>query len=150
MGHSLGELSALHWAEAFRWRHTVRIAAARGQAMSDLASAAGAMASLAADQDEVEALLDGEPVVDRGPERPPPDGRLRACGRRRRSSSPGRAERGFAATAAAGRACVPLADGGRGRDPRWPRLAQRPIGRLRRTVVSTVTGARLAADADSR
>ena len=63
VGHSLGELTAFHWAESFDSDTLLRITAARGQAMSDLAGDAGAMASLAADQNEVEALLDGEPVA---------------------------------------------------------------------------------------
>ena len=37
VGHSLGELTALHWAGAFDGDTLLRIAAARGQAMSDLA-----------------------------------------------------------------------------------------------------------------
>ena len=57
VGHSLGELTAFHWAESFDSDTLLRITAARGHAMSDLAGDAGAMASLAADQNEVEALL---------------------------------------------------------------------------------------------
>src|SRR5262249_13973233 len=63
IGHSLGELAALHWAGALEAESVLRLAAARGRAMADLPGDAGAMASLAADRAAVEALLDGEPVV---------------------------------------------------------------------------------------
>jgi enediyne polyketide synthase len=149
VGHSLGELSALHWAEAFDGDTLLRIAAARGQAMSDLAGDAGAMASLAADQDEVEALLDGEPVAIAGlnaRRQTVVSGPVAAVG-----AVIARArERGFAAMR------LPVAHAFHspmvaGAVPALAQaLAQRPIGRLRRTVVSTVTGARLAADADLR
>ncbi|MCI0461425.1 MAG: type I polyketide synthase [Gemmataceae bacterium] len=62
VGHSLGELVALHWAGAFDEDALLRIARARGQAMTLPGSAAGAMASIAAGQHEVAALLNGEPV----------------------------------------------------------------------------------------
>ena len=149
VGHSLGELSALHWAEAFDGDTLLRIAAARGQAMSDLAGDAGAMASLAADQDEVEALLDGEPVAIAGLNArrqtvvSGPVGAIGAVIARAR-------ERGFAAMR------LPVSHAFHspmvaGAVPALAQaLAQRPIGQLRRTVVSTVTGARLAADADLR
>ena len=139
----------MHWAEAFDGDTLLRIAAARGQAMSDLAGDAGAMASLAADQDEVEALLDGEPVAIAGLNArrqtvvSGPVGAVGAVIARAR-------ERGFAAMR------LPVSHAFHspmmaGAVPALAQaLAQRPIGRLRRTVVSTVTGARLAADADLR
>jgi enediyne polyketide synthase len=58
VGHSLGELSALHWAGALDADALLRIARARGRAMGSLGTPTGAMASIAAGRREVEALLD--------------------------------------------------------------------------------------------
>ncbi|HEV3121021.1 MAG TPA: SDR family NAD(P)-dependent oxidoreductase [Isosphaeraceae bacterium] len=63
IGHSLGELSALHWAGAFDVNALMRIARARGRAMVDLPDSDGAMVSLSAGEREVSDLLNGEPVV---------------------------------------------------------------------------------------
>lgn len=63
VGHSLGEISACHWAGAFDEAALVRIATARGRAMADLASSGGAMASLAAPAEPVRALFGARPVV---------------------------------------------------------------------------------------
>ncbi|HEY4426303.1 MAG TPA: SDR family NAD(P)-dependent oxidoreductase [Pyrinomonadaceae bacterium] len=63
VGHSLGEITALHWAGALSEEALLRIATVRGQAMAELGNPAGAMASISAGQPEVEALLNGEPVV---------------------------------------------------------------------------------------
>ena len=57
VGHSLGELTALHWAGAYD-RETLRsLARERGRAMSELGDADGAMASLGTSAQEVEKLL---------------------------------------------------------------------------------------------
>ncbi len=63
IGHSLGELTALHWAQAFDERTLLRIAAARGRAMGDLNGAAGAMLSVNADSASVRQLLNGSGAV---------------------------------------------------------------------------------------
>ncbi len=63
VGHSLGELTALHWAGALDEGALLRIAAARGSAMADLGSPTGAMASLAASEAEVSRLVAGEDAV---------------------------------------------------------------------------------------
>lgn len=62
-GHSLGELTALHWAGALDRAALLRLAAARGRAMAELASPTGAMASIARPPEDVRALIDGEAVV---------------------------------------------------------------------------------------
>jgi enediyne polyketide synthase len=62
VGHSLGELSALHWAGAFDAAALVRIARARGQAMADLGSSDGAMAGICADTTTVQTLINGHDV----------------------------------------------------------------------------------------
>ena len=149
VGHSLGELSALHWAGAFDGDTLLRIASARGQAMADLAGDAGAMASVEADQDLVEALLNGEPVVIAGTNARrqtvisgPTAGVCAVMARAR--------DRGLAATRLPVSAAFhsPMMAGAA---PRLGRaLAEQVIGPIRRTVVSTVTGARLANDADLR
>jgi enediyne polyketide synthase len=63
VGHSLGELTALHWAGALDEEALLRLARARGEIMARVNGAVGAMASIAADRAGVEALLNGDPVV---------------------------------------------------------------------------------------
>lgn len=63
IGHSLGELTALHWAGAFDESALLRLASARGCAMADRGRADGAMASLGADAETVMALLAELPEV---------------------------------------------------------------------------------------
>lgn len=62
-GHSLGELTAFHWAGAIAEAALLRIAKVRGQAMMNTCAGLGAMASIAAGRLEVEGLLNGEKVV---------------------------------------------------------------------------------------
>jgi enediyne polyketide synthase len=63
VGHSLGELTAFHWAGALEEEVLLRIAGARGRAMAALGSPTGAMASIGAGGQEVQELLNSEPVV---------------------------------------------------------------------------------------
>ncbi|HEX7185862.1 MAG TPA: SDR family NAD(P)-dependent oxidoreductase [Thermoanaerobaculia bacterium] len=63
VGHSLGEIAALCWASAFDEETAVRLAAARGQAMSELGSRHGAMAGVSAGPGAVEELLTGTGAV---------------------------------------------------------------------------------------
>jgi len=73
IGHSLGELVALHWADSFDEAALLRMAERRGQSMaanvhqSKNGHAAnhpqGAMAMIAADAKDVKTLLQAEPVV---------------------------------------------------------------------------------------
>ncbi|MBW8482819.1 type I polyketide synthase [Actinomadura parmotrematis] len=94
VGHSLGELTALHWAGALDEAALLRLAAARGATMSALAEGDGAMAGLAADAAAVAALLDpADPGVviagHNGPRQTvvsgPADGLLRVLGRAARA-----------------------------------------------------------------
>lgn len=55
-GHSLGELTALHWAGAMDEAALLRVAKVRGRAMADLPEPHGAMAAIMASVDGVEAL----------------------------------------------------------------------------------------------
>jgi enediyne polyketide synthase len=63
VGHSLGELTALHWAGAMDEDTLLRTAAIRGAAMSEEGDSDGTMAGISAPPEEVEPLLSGEPVV---------------------------------------------------------------------------------------
>jgi enediyne polyketide synthase len=62
VGHSLGELTALHWAGAVDEETLLQIARVRGQAMRNGGASAGAMASIAAGLHEVEKLTTYAPV----------------------------------------------------------------------------------------
>lgn len=63
VGHSLGELVALHWAGAFDKQTLLRLVSKRGQAMSTLGSPTGKMASLQAAYETVISLIGDDPVV---------------------------------------------------------------------------------------
>ena len=63
IGHSLGELTALHWAGAFDAQTLLRLASQRGQIMSELGNPTGRMASIIATREEVETLIRQEAVV---------------------------------------------------------------------------------------
>ena len=62
-GHSLGELTALHWAGAMDEAGLLAAATARGRIMAAASAGNGAMASISAAAEVVEPLLAGEPVV---------------------------------------------------------------------------------------
>lgn len=62
-GHSLGELTALHWAGAMSEEGLLGAAAARGEIMARASDGGGAMASITASATDVEPLLNDEPVV---------------------------------------------------------------------------------------
>ncbi|GAA1997127.1 type I polyketide synthase [Catenulispora subtropica] len=63
VGHSLGEITALHWAGAMDEDALLEIAAARGAIMAAASAGDGAMAGLGGPPEAVEPLLAGEPVV---------------------------------------------------------------------------------------
>jgi enediyne polyketide synthase len=63
VGHSLGEVSALHWAGALDEKTALEIAAARGRFMGELNGPSGAMANISAGPEQVEKLIDGHPIV---------------------------------------------------------------------------------------
>lgn len=63
LGHSLGELNALHWAGVIDSSALLRIARARGEAMARIKGQDGAMLSIRADTETVKALLHHTPVV---------------------------------------------------------------------------------------
>lgn len=64
VGHSLGELTALHWAGVYDAETLLRITEIRGRAMTETCEKNGAMLSVSADKETIEALLkDNEKVV---------------------------------------------------------------------------------------
>ncbi len=63
VGHSLGEITALHWAGVFDEEALLRIARVRGQAVAHLGSPSGAMLSVGASWSKVQALLDGQALA---------------------------------------------------------------------------------------
>src|SRR5712692_2887307 len=63
IGHSLGELTALHWAGAFDEKSLLRLAKVRGETMSTLGNPTGTMVSIMAPKEVVEELIDGKDAV---------------------------------------------------------------------------------------
>ncbi|WP_346622473.1 SDR family NAD(P)-dependent oxidoreductase [Blastococcus montanus] len=63
VGHSLGEIAALHWGGALSARAAVELAARRGEVMARYGTPGSTMATIAASTDEVRRLVDGLPVV---------------------------------------------------------------------------------------
>ncbi|HEX6521296.1 MAG TPA: type I polyketide synthase [Streptosporangiaceae bacterium] len=144
-GHSLGELTALHWAGAMDEETLLRAAAARGRVMADASDGGGAMAGIAAAPDEVTPLLAAEPVVIAGYNSPtqtvisgPEEAVERVSGRAQ--------AKGFGATrinvshAFHSQAVAPAASAFR------EYLDGQPFTPLVRTMVSTVTAAQLPSD----
>ncbi|WP_410658267.1 type I polyketide synthase [Amycolatopsis sp. lyj-112] len=62
-GHSLGELTALHWGGALNEREVLKLAKIRGKVMAGASAGNGAMAGIAAAPNVVERVADGEDVV---------------------------------------------------------------------------------------
>jgi len=63
IGHSLGEITALHWAEVFDEETLLRIVRVRGAAMAELGSPTGAMLAVAAPWPTVQAMLNGDALT---------------------------------------------------------------------------------------
>jgi enediyne polyketide synthase len=63
VGHSLGEITALHWAGACSEEELLRIVHARGRVMAEKGESSGAMASISASHSEVLERLNGDRVV---------------------------------------------------------------------------------------
>lgn len=148
VGHSLGEISALHWAGAMDEETLRRLAAARGRAMAEH-SAAGTMAGIAAAPDAVSALAGDLPVVIAGYNGPEqtviagPVEAIEAFGRRA-----DRAGTRWSRLPVSHAFHSPLVEPAAGVFGGW--LAGADFAPIGRRVISTVTGAALAADADVR
>ncbi|WP_034271758.1 SDR family NAD(P)-dependent oxidoreductase [Actinospica robiniae] len=146
-GHSLGELTALHWAGAFDERTVQGIAVERGRIMADLSVGAGAMASIVAGPEAVEPLLADSDIVIAGYNGP----RQTVISGERTQIEVLRAraaERGLESA----RIAVSNAFHSPSVEPCAQAfadyLADIGLRDLDRTVHSTVTGARIARDAD--
>ena len=63
VGHSLGEITALHWAGACSEDDLIHIVRARGRAMAEAGDPSGAMASIRASHSKVLASLNGDGLV---------------------------------------------------------------------------------------
>ena len=149
VGHSLGEITALHWAGGFSAGTLLRIARVRGRAMADLGSPTGAMLAVSASSPKVQALLDGQPLAVVGfnsPRQTVVAGDAAAVNQlARRARARGwqatllRVSHAFHTPLVA--AAVPvLAE----------HLAGETFSRLKQRVISTVTGRPLAGDEDLR
>lgn len=62
-GHSLGELTALHWGGALNEREVLKLAKIRGKVMAGASAGNGAMAGIAAAPNVAEGIAEGEDVV---------------------------------------------------------------------------------------
>jgi len=149
VGHSLGELSALHWAGAMDESALLALATERGRVMAEASDGGGAMAGIAAGPDQVEPLLAGAEVVIAGYNGP---------GQTVISGPAAAVERVRCTAAASGlvTARIPVshafhspavAPAAAGLDRH---LADRQFQPLAGRVLSTVTGDALPADADLR
>lgn len=149
IGHSLGELVAYHWGGAWDEASLLHAAEARGRAVAEHGTAGGAMASLAAPLEVVEPLLEGRPVVVSG---------INSPKQTVVSGTVADIEKLVALAKERGIGAVRLAVSHAFHSPlvaaAAPVLAQALDGQnwrpLRRTVISTITGRRLPADADLR
>ena len=138
VGHSLGELTALHWAGAMDETQLLDLASVRGRVMAGLGGGDGAMAGLAVDPGAADELLGEDVVVAgyNGPQQTVVSGTSaaieRVCARAR--------ARGVSAT----RLPVSHAFHSPAVEPAavamQEPLARVGFGRLQRPVVSTVTG----------
>jgi enediyne polyketide synthase len=148
VGHSVGELTALHWAGAMSDVDVRTLAAARGRAMAQLGDADGAMASIAAEAELVRRLLAEDVVCAcfNGPRQTVVAGPVAAVARLM--------DRAVRAGAGATRLPVshafhsPLVAAAA--SPLAAALDELRLSSLDGALYSTITGNRLAADADVR
>nr|AGO97147.1 enediyne polyketide synthase [Streptomyces sp. CNT-179] len=149
-GHSLGELTSLHWAGALGATDLLDLAAVRGRAMAETGRGDGAMAGLSVEPERVEVLIAGEPDVVvagyNGPEQTVISGSAdavdRVCERARADGIT--ATRVNVSHAFHSPFVAPAAE------VLDHRLAETTFGPLSSGVVSTVTGTELGDDADPR
>lgn len=148
-GHSLGELTALHWAGALDEDAVLRLAAVRGEVMAAASQGGGAMAGLACGPDEARRFLDGTGAVIAGYNGPgqtvlsgPADAVDQACARAK--------EEGVGAS----RLAVSHAFHSPLVEPAAAALGERLAGfdfaAAARPYVSTVTGGRVNGGTDAR
>ncbi|MFG2720615.1 SDR family NAD(P)-dependent oxidoreductase [Streptomyces sp. NPDC048416] len=146
-GHSLGELTALHWAGAMDEAALLRTATARGRIMAQASAGGGTMASIVAPPETVGPFLTGEPVVIAGYNSPrqtvvsgPADAVKRVC---ERAVAQGLSATGIPVSHAFhSEAVAPAATAFR------DHLRGERFADLTRAMVSTVTGAALPPGTD--
>ena len=148
VGHSLGELTALHWAGAMCEDDLLRLASLRAHAMKEAGGgAAGRMVSIRAGRAEVEAILNGDRVQISG---------FNAPSQTVVAGEAAAVEKFVARVKTHGHAVVNLNVAHAFHTPLMeaavPRLLSQlraeEFGRLQGRVISTVNGARLAPDED--
>ncbi|MFC4533323.1 type I polyketide synthase [Sphaerisporangium dianthi] len=148
VGHSLGEISALHWAGALDEEALLRVAGVRGKAMTEH-SASGTMASVRATPDTVTELAGDLPVVIAGYNGPEqtviagPLDAIEAFGRK--AGDAGLKWTKLAVSHAFHSPLVAPAA-----EALSTYLAEEEFGQVSRPVVSTVTGVTLQPDTDVR
>ncbi|MEU8122625.1 type I polyketide synthase [Spirillospora sp. NPDC049024] len=148
VGHSLGEIAALHWAGALDDEALLRVTALRGRTMAEH-SASGTMASVSAPPERVADLVTGLPVVIAGYNGPAqtviagPDDAVREAGRR--AADAGLPWTGLAVSHAFHSPLVAPAAGAF-----VDGLAEERFGDVERRIVSTVTGEPLPSRTDVR
>ncbi|MFD5245135.1 SDR family NAD(P)-dependent oxidoreductase [Amycolatopsis sp. NPDC058340] len=148
-GHSLGELTALHWGGALTEREVLELAKIRGRVMATASDGNGAMAAISATPSVAEGLAEGEEVVIAGynaPEQTVLSGPSEAIDRvvARARAEGVTAARINVSHAFHSPAVVPAAEA------MTEELAAFDFARLDRPVVSTVTGDVLHAAEDLR
>ncbi|GAA2076744.1 SDR family NAD(P)-dependent oxidoreductase [Actinomadura alba] len=146
VGHSLGELSALHWAGAMDEETLLRVAGERGRTMAEH-SASGTMASVNASASASELLVAGRPVVIAGYNGPGqtvlagPVDAIEAVSRDAEANGVS-SVRLAVSHAFHSPLVAPAADAF------GARLAEERFGAVGRRIISTVTGELLAPDTD--
>jgi len=152
VGHSLGELTALHWAGAMDEAELLALASERGRVMAQASEGGGAMASIAVSPELVEPLLPGGDGADvviagyNGPGQTVISGRAEAVERVCRAAvAAGLATSQIPVSHAFHSPLVAPAAAGLERY-----LTDREFKPLTRRVLSTITGDVLPADADLR
>ena len=149
IGHSLGEITALHWAGACDEESLLRIARVRGAAMAELGSPTGAMLAIAAPWQQVEELLNGEPLAVVGYNSPTQTvvaGEADAVKKCARLA----AARGWPASRLLVSHAFHTPLVGAAAPVLRAQLERETFSELKRQIFSTVTGARLTADEDLR
>ena len=149
VGHSLGELTAYHWAGACDEDTVLGLARIRGKAMAELGSPTGAMAAIEAAGESVHRLINGEPVIIAGynsPRQTVISGESSAIGAVMSRAQ----ERGFHAVKlpVSHAFHTPLVSGATALLA--GHLNRTALARLQRKVFSTVTGNLLKPDEDLR
>ncbi len=146
VGHSLGEISALHWANAIDAQTLLRVAGVRGQTMAEH-SASGTMAGINAGPEVVEGIIADLPVVIAGYNSPEQtviagsEEAVKAAGEKAKAAGVSwaalRVSHAFHSPLVA-----PAADTFAGR------LTEERFDAVERRIVSTVLGEALARDTD--